>query len=88
MSARKLLSPLSQSKHTDKNTNKFVQGFQRLHVSEDNYKLVSFDVTVFTKLPLDYSIDVILRRIYTHTHTHTHTHTQREREKMRQTEQS
>ena len=82
MSARKLLSPLSQSKHTDKNTNKFVQGFQRLHVSEDNYKLVSFDVTVFTKLPLDYSIDVILRRIYTYTHihTHTHTHTQRERE--------
>ena len=41
----KLLSPLSQSEYTVKNTKKFVQDFKRLYVPNDNYKLVSFDVS-------------------------------------------
>ena len=62
----KLLSPLSQSEYTVKNTKEFVQDFKRLYVSKDNYKLVLFDVSsLFTNVPSDYTIDVILRRIYT-----------------------
>ena len=46
----KLLPPLSQSKYIVKD---FVQDFRRLYVPEDNYKLVSFDVSsLFTDVPL------------------------------------
>ena len=62
----KLLSPLSQSEYTFKNTKEFVQDLKKLYVPNDNYKLVSFDVSsLFTNVPLDYTIDVILGRIYT-----------------------
>ena len=62
----KFLSPLSQSEYTVKNTKQFVQDLKRLHVPGDNYKLVSFDVSsLFTNVPLGYTIDVTLRRIYT-----------------------
>ena len=62
----KLLSPLSQSEYTVKNTKEFAQNFKRLYVPKDNYKLVSFDVSsLFTNVPLDYTIDIILRGIYT-----------------------
>ena len=62
----KLLSPLSQSGHTVKNTKEFVQDFKRLYVPKDNCKLVSSDISsLFTNVPLDYTIDVILQRIYT-----------------------
>ena len=51
----KIMSPLSQSEYTVKNTKKFVQDFS-WNVPADNYKLVSFDVTLlFTKVPLDYT---------------------------------
>ena len=61
-----LLSPLSQSEYAVKNTKEFVLDFKRLYVRKDNYKLVSFYVSsLFTNVPLDYTIDVILRRIYT-----------------------
>ena len=62
----KFLSPLSQSEYTVKNTKIFVQDLKRLHVPGDNHKLVSFDVSsLFINVPLDYTIDVILRHIYT-----------------------
>ena len=58
----KFLSPLSQSEYTVKNTKIFVQYFRRLHVPEDNYKLVLFDVSsLFINVPLDYTIDVTLK---------------------------
>ena len=61
----KLLSPLNLSEYTIKNAKEFVQDFKRLHVPEDNYKLVSLDLSsLFTNVPLDYTIDVILRYIY------------------------
>ena len=61
----KLLSPLNLSEYTVKNAKEFVQDFKRLHVPEDNYKLVSLDLSsLFTNVPLDYTIDVILRYIY------------------------
>ena len=66
------LSPLSQSEYAVKNTKEFVQDFKRLYVPKDNYKLVSFYVSsLFTNVPLDYTIDVILRRIYTDRETET-----------------
>ena len=62
----KFMSTLCQSEYIVKNTKQFVQDFKRLHVPRDNYKLVSFDVSsLFTNVSLDYTIDVILRRIYT-----------------------
>ena len=60
----KLLSPLSQSDYTMKNTKEFIEQFKNINTLE-NSKLVSFDVSLlFTNVPLDYTIDVILRRIY------------------------
>ena len=60
------MSTLSQSEYIVKNTKQFVQDFKRLHIPGDNYKLVSFDVSsLFTNVPLGYTIDVTLRRIYT-----------------------
>ena len=62
----KLLSPLSQSEYTIKNTKESVQDFKRLYVPKDNYKLGSFDLSsLFINVPLDYTINVILRRVYT-----------------------
>ena len=66
------MSPLSRSEYTVKSTKQFIQDFKRLHVPGDNYKLELFDVSsLFTNLPLDYTIDVILRRVYTETEIET-----------------
>ena len=60
----KLLSPLSTSEYTVKSTSDFIT-----HIKEQNipnkFKLISFYVTLlFTNVPLDITIDVILKRIY------------------------
>ena len=59
-----LLRPLSVSTYTIQSTQDFVNKIKDLDVPV-GYKLVSFDVTsLFTNVPLDYTIDVILRKIY------------------------
>ena len=60
----KLLSPLSHSEFTVKNTKAFIQEFKNM-LPPDDYKLISFDVTLlFTNVPLDQKISIILKRIY------------------------
>ena len=60
----KLLSPLSHSEFTVKNTKAFIQEFKNM-LPPDDYKLISFDVTLlFTNVPLDHKISIILKRIY------------------------
>ena len=59
-----LLSPLSKSEFTVSSTNKIVEILKHNKVPKD-CRLVSFDVTgLLTNVPLQYTIDVILRKIY------------------------
>ena len=47
-----------------KNTKALIQEFKNM-LPPDDYKLISFDVTsLFTNAPLDYTISIILKRIY------------------------
>ena len=60
----KLLPPLSTSEYTVKSTSDFITHIKRRNIS-NNFKLISFDVTsFFTNVPLDVTIDVVLKRIY------------------------
>ena len=60
----KLLEPLNKSEFTVSSTKEFLDCFDTKDVPQ-HYKLISFDVTsLFTNVPLDYTIDVVLRRIY------------------------
>ena len=60
----KLLSPLSTSEYTVKSTSDFITHIKGQNIP-NNFKLISFDVTLlFTNVPLDITIDVILKRIY------------------------
>ena len=60
----KRLSPLNRSQYTAKSSNEFVNVI-RQQVIPNFYKLVSFDVkSLFTNVPLDRTIDIILKRIY------------------------
>ena len=60
----KLPSPLNHSEFTVKNTKAFLQDFKNM-LPPDDYKLISFDVTsLFTNVPLDHTISIILKPIY------------------------
>ena len=60
----KLLSPLSKSEYTIKSTKYFVEKIKKEHIPNDHL-LVSFDVkSLFTNVPLDETIKIILNRIY------------------------
>ena len=60
----KLLQPLSVSQYTIGSTNDFIEKIKNEKVPQ-GYRLVSFDVaSLFTNVPLDYTINVILRKIY------------------------
>ena len=56
----KLLSPISQSEYIVKNSKEFIQKFKNVVPLDSNSKLVF----LFTSVPLDFIIDVILRLIY------------------------
>ena len=59
-----LLSPLSESEYTIKNTKHFVEKTKKEH-TPNNHLLVSFDVkSIFTIVPLDETIEIILNRTY------------------------
>ena len=60
----KKLSPLSRSQYTVEISNKFLNVIKQ-QVTPSSYKLVSFDVkSLFINVPLDKTIDIILKRIY------------------------
>ena len=59
----KLLAPLSNSEYTVTSTKHFIESFSIQR--PDHYKLISFDVSsLFTSVPLEYTINIILKRIY------------------------
>ena len=56
--------PLSISEYTVSNTKDFIQNVQTIQVPTE-YHMVSFDVKpLFMDVPLEYNIDLILKRIY------------------------
>ena len=58
------LSPLAKNRYTINNTQDFVKRLNRLSI-QTGEKMVSFDVSsLFTNVPLDFTIDVILKKIY------------------------
>ena len=59
-----LLSPLSTSEYTVKNTKYFIEKLRTAEVPK-GYQMVSFDVkALFTNVPLEYTIDLVLKRIF------------------------
>ena len=67
----KLLSPLAQSDYTVTSTDNFINRVRNL-VIPLGYKLISFDVvSLFTNVPLEYTIDVAIKRIYNQSLVHT-----------------
>lgn len=60
----KLLSPLSISEYTVANNMEFINHVRTMNVPKD-HSFISFDVkSLYTYVPLDFTINVILRRIY------------------------
>ena len=60
----KLVSPLSISEYTVSSNKDFVQNIRKIKVPT-GYDMVSFDVkSLITNVPLEYTIDLILKRIY------------------------
>ena len=58
------MSPLSESKYTIKDTKYFVEKIKKEHIPNDHL-LVSFDVkSLFTNVPLDQTIEIILNIVY------------------------
>ena len=59
-----LLKPLSESQYAIKNSKIFAKRLKKLTISPE-YKMVSIDVvSLFTNVPLDGRIDIIIIRIY------------------------
>ena len=59
-----LLKPLSELQYTIKNSKTFTKRLKKMRIPPE-YKMVSFDaVSFFTKVPLDETIDIIIKRIY------------------------
>ena len=60
----KLLAPLAKSKYSIENTNDYIDYTKNLKVGT-NHEMVSFDVTnLFTNVPLDFTINLILEKVY------------------------
>eukprot|EP00794_Sanderia_malayensis_P021192 gene21192-23271_t len=60
----KLLAPMNTAEYTVNSTKSFLESF--MSAIPENNILISFDVTSsFNSVPLDFTIDIILRRIYT-----------------------
>ena len=60
----RLLTPLATSKYTIQNTKEFVDKVRKMKVPR-GYKMISFDVvSLFTNVPLERTIEIILRKVY------------------------
>ena len=58
------MSPLSTSEYTVKSTSDFITHRKGQNIP-NNFKLISFDaISLFTNVPLDFTIDAIHKRIY------------------------
>ena len=60
----KLFAPLTKSKYTINSTKEFIAYTKELKVEEE-YEMISFDVSnLFTNVPLELTIDLILKKVY------------------------
>ena len=67
----KLLTPLTKSKYVVDSTRDLINNLKERKIPDDN-SLVSFDVTsLFTNVPLETTIDIIIRKIYDDNLIHT-----------------
>ena len=67
----KLLSPLSTSEYTVANNTEFINHIKRMNLPK-NHSFISSNVkSLFSYVPLDFTINVILRRIYNENEIHT-----------------
>ena len=59
-----LLTPLTKSKHNIESTKDFINKLKTMKIS-NGYKMVSLDVvSLFTSVPLDYTINIILDKVF------------------------
>ena len=59
-----LLQPIAKSRFSVESTKDFVQKIREKKI-EDGYEMISFDVvSLFTSVPLDFTIDLILKKVY------------------------
>ena len=66
-----LLAPLGKSKHTISNTKDFITRLKTERIPK-RFKMISFDVkSLFTNVPLEETIDIILNKIYDEKKTET-----------------
>ena len=66
----KLLSPLSTSEYTVANNTEFINHIKRMNLPK-NHSFISSNVkSLFSYVPLDFTINVILRRIYNENEIH------------------
>ena len=60
----KLLAPLTKSEYSITSTAEFISRIRDLKVDKD-HDMVSFDVSnLFTNVPLDFTIDLVLKKVY------------------------
>ena len=60
----KLLAPLTKSEYTINSTKEFISYTKKLKVGKE-YEMISFDVSnLFTNVPLELTIDLILKKVY------------------------
>ena len=60
----KLLAPLGKSSYTVESTSDFINRIKKTKIPH-GYKMISFDVvSLFTNVPLQKTIDIILRKVY------------------------
>ena len=59
-----LLAPLTKSKHNIDSTKDFINKLKQMKI-DNGYRMVSLDVvSLFTSVPLDYTINIILDKVY------------------------
>ena len=59
-----LLKPIAKSRFTIDSTKDFVHKIRKQKIKDD-YEMISFDVvSLFTSVPLDFTIDLILKKVY------------------------
>ena len=64
------LKHLRQDQHTIKDSFSFVDWLHKLEINPQEYKMLSFDITaLFTTVPTDRTIEIILERLYGNRHT-------------------